>query len=226
MTVNQQIRASAPAPRALEKGQAAAITEQVFDLFLDDNPPILGGIGALLNIDDKDADLLWDLAVGLHRQGRFPEAESVFSRLCRLQGFAQPRNYKALGAARQRQSRWKEATAAYEMAAVLSRSDPEPSFYAAECLRRLGLRDRSRDALKASILLSGDDEQHAALKKRAEALLADSGDNNGDGDNNGVANRDKNGAANFGGDNNGAAVNGVADNKGDNKGVAKKGKGK
>ncbi|MDA8009793.1 MAG: hypothetical protein MPK75_08805, partial [Alphaproteobacteria bacterium] len=72
---------------------------------------------------------------------------------------------------------------------------------------------------------SGDDEQHAALKKRAEALLAD-GDNDGDGDNNGVANRDKNGAANFGGDNNGAAVNGVADGKGDNKGVAKKGKGK
>ena len=31
------------------------------------------------------------------------------------------------------------AAAAYEFAALLSRDDPEPAFYAAECLRELGL---------------------------------------------------------------------------------------
>ncbi|MGR4000859.1 MAG: hypothetical protein OD811_03585 [Alphaproteobacteria bacterium] len=158
---------------ATEKEQVAKITEQVFDLFLEENPPVLGGAAAILNLEDKDTDLIWDLAVGLHQQGRFQEAEAVFARLCRLQGFSQPRNYKALGAVRQRQERWKDATAAYEIAAIISRDDPEPSFYAAECLRQLGLKQRARDALKASILLASDDEEHKPLKQRAEALLAD-----------------------------------------------------
>ena len=83
-------------------------------------------------MDDPDYDLLWDLGVGLHRQEKFAEAEALFSRLCRMQGLSAPRNYKALGAARQRQAKWKSATAAYEFAAVLDVRDPEPAFYAAD----------------------------------------------------------------------------------------------
>ena len=166
-----------------QAGLAARLTEQAAGLFLEDEPPLAAGIAALLGMEDADADLIWDLAVGLHRQGRFAEAEAVFARLCRLQGLAQARNYKGLGAARQRLGRWRDAAAAYEFAALLSRDDPEPAFYAAECLRELGLHDRAREALKASILLAdGGGAAYAPLKARAEALLAGAGAEGGRGE--------------------------------------------
>ena len=162
---------SQTAKRPPKEGEVAAIAEQVLDLFLADEPPLAAGFGALLGMEDPDYDLLWDLGVGLHRQEKFAEAEALFSRLCRMQGLSAPRNYKALGAARQRQAKWKAATAAYEFAAVLDLGDPEPAFYAAECLRQLGLGERAEQALHSAIAVAGDDPQHAPLKERANALL-------------------------------------------------------
>jgi tetratricopeptide (TPR) repeat protein len=159
--------------RAPKEGEVAAIAEQVLDIFLDDEPPLAAGFGALLGMDDPDYDLLWDLGVGLHRQEKFSEAEALFSKLCRMQGLSAPRNYKALGAARQRQAKWKSATAAYEFAAVLDVSDPEPAFYAAECLRQLALGERAEQALRSSVAIAGDDPRYAALKERALALLGE-----------------------------------------------------
>ncbi len=121
-------------------------------------------VGAALDIPQEQIEAYYGWGRQFYVRGDYPAAERVFA-YGFLHAGADIRFAKALAAARKMQGKYDEALKAYSLAAILDLDDPEPSFFAAECLFHL---ERKAAALSA---LDAADEQAAEAPEKYAALL-------------------------------------------------------
>jgi type III secretion system low calcium response chaperone LcrH/SycD len=129
-----------------------------------------GCIADLRQITRDELDAVYALAYTEYGQHHFEKAEKLFLFLC-LYDHRQEKHWMGLGACRQQLGKFKTAAQAYLLAGVLGPSDPTPPLQLAECLLALGDLDEAERVLKVALQVSSQDQQHAKVKARAEALL-------------------------------------------------------
>ncbi len=128
-------------------------------------------LGFLRGLLSKDMEAIYAVAHNLYNNGRFSEAEKVFQFLC-FYGHLDKKHWQGLGGCRQALAKYSQAVEAYAMMALCDASDPNPAFYAAQCLFQSGRADDAYQALLAVVDLSGNNPRHRTLRGRARQLLA------------------------------------------------------
>lgn len=124
----------------------------------------------LMQWDEDKLEALYALGRDFYMRGDYHAAEQVMNWLARVKG-ADGRILKALGAARKMQGKYEDAVNAYSLAAIADLEDPEPSFFAAECLFHLGEAKRTRAALAAAHR-QAEAKPDSSLCARIEAMQA------------------------------------------------------
>lgn len=76
-----------------------------------------------------------------------------------------------LGVCCQAQKAWSDAIYAYGRAAQIQLDEPRAPWRAAECYLACGNDRGAKKALKAVMLICGDNREHQILRRRAEAVL-------------------------------------------------------
>lgn len=130
-----------------------------------------GNLASVRGITEQECEGLYQIGHGFYSQGRYQEAFRIFALLVsydHLEG----RFLMALAASCQVLGRHKEALQYYGTAAVLLLTDPAPMLHAAECCIALHMAEEAAEALQMALELAGDAPQHAAVRNRAQALLA------------------------------------------------------
>lgn len=130
-----------------------------------------GTLGDAMDVSQKQRDALYQFGHSFYGQARYTEAFKVFSMLV-VYDHLNPRYLMALAGAAQMLGRYEEALQHYSTAALADVNDPTPIVHSADCLMALGRTELAHETLNLAVELSGDDEKHAAVKKRAEAVLA------------------------------------------------------
>lgn len=129
----------------------------------------LGGtLGPGMGITLTECDALYQLGHRLYEQGRYGDALKAFSMLV-IYDHLEPRYLMALGGAQQMLCRYQDALLQYGAAAVIRLDDPRPVFHSAECLVAMGQLPEALESLDLALTLC-EDETHATLRMRAEAL--------------------------------------------------------
>ena len=121
---------------------------------------------------EDEMEAVYHLAYNAYRQGKYPDARKLFQFLA-LNDHLESRFWMGLAATCQMSGDYRQAVAAYEMAAVLEATDPWPPFHAGECYRAMNDWEKSREALQAVEILcdAADGEgDHAELRARAAQL--------------------------------------------------------
>ncbi|MBI5274264.1 MAG: SycD/LcrH family type III secretion system chaperone [Chlamydiales bacterium] len=117
---------------------------------------------------DNDCMTLYSLAYSLYNMGDLPQAEQLFRKLIQTKPY-DAKHWMGLGAALQMQHLYKEALTSWSMSALLLPNDPQPHYYAAECLISL---NEPKEAVKA--LRMAQERYQAAtesLKTKINSLL-------------------------------------------------------
>jgi type III secretion system low calcium response chaperone LcrH/SycD len=128
-----------------------------------------GTLGDWLGMGPAERAAADALARYFYQQDQYDESAQLFLWLIAMQ--PHERSYMlGLAAVRMMQGRYAEAVDQYAAALALDIEDPQPAFFMAQCVLKMGLRDPARDAL--SICLEyAKGPAHADLRARAQALL-------------------------------------------------------
>ena len=97
----------------------------------------------------KEAEIVYASAYGLYETAQYEQAGDLFLHLVFSNSF-QEKYWRGLAAARQMEGKYVESLHAWALVALLSEEDPEPHFYAAECMISLGNREEAGKALRAA----------------------------------------------------------------------------
>ncbi len=141
------------------------LAEQIGELLLQG-----GTLGDAYDYTDQDYEVLYAFGHSLYSQARYQDAMKAFGFLV-MHNHLERRFMMAFAASLQMVKSYEEALKYYTMASVMDMSDPVPTFHTCECMIALGMVADAKQGLEMVIGQSGDDK-HAALKSRAEALLA------------------------------------------------------
>ena len=117
-------------------------------------------------------EAVYHLAYNAYRQGKYPDARKLFQFLA-LNDHLESRFWMGLAATCQVSGDYRQAVAAYEMAAVLDATNPWPPFHAGECYMATNDWEKSGEALQAAEILceaADGDGDHAELRARAAQL--------------------------------------------------------
>ena len=121
---------------------------------------------------EDEMEAVYHLAYNAYRQGKYPDARKLFQFLA-LSDHVESRFWMGLAATCQMSGEYRQAVAAYEMAAVLEATNPWPPFHAAECCVAMNDWEKSREALQAVEILfeaAAGNEDHTELRARAAQL--------------------------------------------------------
>ena len=121
---------------------------------------------------DDEMEAVYHLAYNAYRQCKYQDARKLFQFLV-LNDHVENRFWMGLAATCQMSGDYREAVAAYEMAAVLEATNPWPPFHAGECYMAMNDWEKSRMALQAVEVLCGaaaEEAGHAELRARAAQL--------------------------------------------------------
>ena len=121
---------------------------------------------------EDEMEAVYHLAYNAYRQGKYADARKLFQFLA-LNDHVESRFWMGLAATCQVSGEYRQAVAAYEMAAVLEATNPWPPFHAGECYMAMNDWERSAKALQAVAILcdAADGEGgHAGLRARAAQL--------------------------------------------------------
>ena len=121
---------------------------------------------------EDEMEAVYHLAYNAYRQGKFPDARKLFQFLA-LNDHVESRFWMGLAATCQMSGDYREAVAAYEMAAVLEATNPWPPFHAGECYMALKDWEKCAQALGAVEVLcdaAAGNEDHSELRTRAAQL--------------------------------------------------------
>jgi type III secretion system low calcium response chaperone LcrH/SycD len=121
--------------------------------------------------DEKALEPAYALAFNLINQNQYYEAEKLLVWLCGIDHY-QTKYFIGLGICRQQMGRHEKAVQAYAVAGMLDVNNPVPALRAAECYLAMGMLEEARSGCKAALHWAGSKPEHAALRARAEALLA------------------------------------------------------
>ena len=121
---------------------------------------------------EDEMEAVYHLAYNAYRQGKYADARKLFQFLA-LNDHVESRFWMGLAATCQMSGDYRQAVAAYEMAAVLEATSPWPPFHAGECYMAMNDWEKSAKALQAvEILCDAADGEggHAGLRARAAQL--------------------------------------------------------
>ena len=124
----------------------------------------------LKNISREELEAVYNISYNAYNSGRYERSEKTFQFLCYFDHLVK-KNWMGLGASRQMRKDYANAVDAYTFAYLLDDKDPLPPLHAADCHIALGNRDAALSGLNTAIDLAGNEDQHAAVRARAEALL-------------------------------------------------------
>ncbi|QEA13169.1 CesD/SycD/LcrH family type III secretion system chaperone [Comamonas flocculans] len=131
-----------------------------------------GGILANISgITEQECEGLYQFGHGFYSQGRYQEAFRIFALLVTY-NHLEARYLMALAASAQMLGRYRDALQHYTTATLLLLTDPAPLLYSAECCIALRQTEGAIESLRLALELCGDQPEHAAVRTRAEALLA------------------------------------------------------
>ena len=130
-----------------------------------------GGIAGAMGINEDQCEAIYALGHRRYVREDYKGAEEIFGWLAGIRG-VDARALKALGAARKMQQKNADALDAYALAALADIKDPEPSFYAAECLFRMGEMKRARHALSAARQQAEILGDHESMIQRIDEMLS------------------------------------------------------
>jgi type III secretion system low calcium response chaperone LcrH/SycD len=129
-----------------------------------------GCLADLRNITSDELEAVYSLAYTEYGQRHFEKAEKLFLFLS-LFDHRQAKYWMGLGACQQQLGKLTAASQAYLLAGMLDRHDPTPPLQLGECLLAEGKLDEAESVLKLAVHLASQDQRHARLLARAEALL-------------------------------------------------------
>ena len=121
---------------------------------------------------EDEMEAVYHLAYNAYRQGKYPDARKLFQFLA-LNDHLESRFWMGLAATCQVSGDYRQAVAAYEMAAVLEATNPWPPFHAGECYMAMNDWEKSGEALQAVEVLcdaAEGEEDHSELRARAARL--------------------------------------------------------
>ena len=121
---------------------------------------------------EDEMEAIYHLAYNAYRQGKYADARKLFQFLA-LNDHVESRFWMGLAATCQMSGEYRQAVAAYEMAAILEATNPWPPFHAGECYMAMNDWEKSARALQAVEILcdAADGEgHHAELRTRAVQL--------------------------------------------------------
>lgn len=127
--------------------------------------------GDAMGISIKERAILYKYAHTQFSSGKYLEAREAFKLLLFFEP-DQPSFATSLGVCHHRLQQYDLALACYMLAASLDPSDPVPFFYAYDCFVHKNDQAAAGIMLCSSIKRAGDVPQYAALKQRAEGMVA------------------------------------------------------
>lgn len=128
-----------------------------------------GTLGDWMGIGPAERAAAHALALYFYQQDQYDLAAQLFLWLIAIEPFERP-YLLGLAAVRKMQERYPEAVDQYAAALALDVEDPQPAFYMAQCLLKMGLREPARDAL--SICLEyATGAAHVGLRAQVQALI-------------------------------------------------------
>ncbi len=148
----------------LSSDDALAITADLRDFLLHG-----GTLANLHGVTEQECEGLYQLGHGFYSQGRYQEAFRMFAMLVTYDHL-EARYLMALAASAQMLGRYRDALQHYATATLLLLDDPTPLLYSAECCIALQESTAAAESLRLALDMAGD--QHAAVRSRAQALLA------------------------------------------------------
>ena len=157
---------SAPTGTALTGDALIAKTREVME-----NLEAGGTLQSHFDLGDDDMEAIYALAHGQFAARKYDKAADLFKFLC-LCDHKEPRWFYGLGMAKQHTADYAGAAEAYGMATLLDTDDPLPQAQAGYCLMFLERWSEAQSALEGAVMACEDNEEHAALKRQAEGMLA------------------------------------------------------
>lgn len=133
---------------------------------LTENKPLF----LLRGLKKEDMEALYAQGYYFYSQAKYKEALPLFKALT-FYNSLDTRGWIGSGGCHEMLKQYEQAIGCYSFAAIFStKDDPTPALHAFDCYIALKNYPKALDCLEAVILLSSKDPDHAALKKRAEAL--------------------------------------------------------
>ena len=130
-----------------------------------------GTLAQVRGITEQECEGLYQFGHGFYSQGRYQEAFRIFALLVTYDHL-EPRYLMALAASAQMLGRYRDALQHYSTATLLMIDNPTPLLYSAECCIALRETEGAVESLRLALEICDDDPEHAAVRTRAEALLA------------------------------------------------------
>lgn len=129
-------------------------------------------IASVANMQPEAIESMYTLAYNMYQAGSFENAETLFRTLC-LYKHNDRRFWLGLAGTLQAQERYKEAVNAYSMVGLCtSLKEPEPFFYSAQCLLKMGDKERAIDMLEATQFVCDEARPaHLIYKNTSTELL-------------------------------------------------------
>ena len=124
----------------------------------------------LLNLDDKEIEVIFLMGHYLYNYGKYQAALNVFSVLTLYKPFVS-RYWRAAGAANQALKKFKEAIVAYDMALTTNLNDVISYTYRGEAKISAGLGTEGIDDLKMAVEVGVTQAFYAQWVNRAKTLL-------------------------------------------------------
>ena len=122
-------------------------------------------------LTDDEMEAIYTVGYNLVQNGKHQEAEKIFKFLCFFDHL-QHKYWLGLGACRKALKDWAGAINAYGFAGLLNVNDPRAAMQASECHTALGNTEEAESGLHAAIKFAGEQPQFAAIKERAQLMLA------------------------------------------------------
>lgn len=124
----------------------------------------------LKGITKEELEATYAAAYNFYNYGKFDQAESLFTVLCQLDQY-EHKFWMGLGASRQMQKKFEEATLAYGMAAVMDENNPNPAMHAADCFIAMKNFSQAEKALVAVLTLCEGKNEHKKLLDKANEKM-------------------------------------------------------
>jgi type III secretion system low calcium response chaperone LcrH/SycD len=124
----------------------------------------------LLNLDDKEIEVIFLMGHYLYNYGKYQAALNVFSVLTLYKPFVS-RYWRAAGAANQALKKYNEAVVAYDMALTTNLNDVISYTYRGESKISAGLEEEGIADLKMATEVGQDQPFYAQWVNRATTLL-------------------------------------------------------
>jgi tetratricopeptide (TPR) repeat protein len=124
----------------------------------------------LLNLDDKEIEVIFLMGHYLYNFGKYQAALNVFSVLTLYKPFVS-RYWRAAGAANQALKKYNEAIVAYDMALTTNLNDVISYTYRGESKISAGLGDEGVEDLKTAVTVGQTQPFYGQWVNRAKTLL-------------------------------------------------------